>query len=189
MDGSALRFPGGTVLRFEDAVHRQFLTALTLIRSAAASSEEILTDYATARREPASGAGRGNVRTFVLAGTPRSGSAHRLAQTLAAQGIQVAGLIAPSKRGKHGTTGASLEAAHPFRRELRHLHGSAGVAPGPGGSRFDPPLGSAFLTTERKSLEENGPSLLYETTAWSPPSLTVWMLTRRPETFRFPASS
>ena len=33
---------------------------------------------------------------------------------------------------------------------------------------FDPPLGSAFLTTERKSLEENGPSLLYETTAWSP---------------------
>jgi len=165
-DGASLRRPDQSVLQYREAVHHHFVATLAVIESAAEARGELLQSFSSARqegvREAAGGAG-----AYIIRESPNPELARHLAATLRGQGCAV----------RRALGGFRLPAAVNYWGERRgdtpFEAGSYIVDLHSGEARlaraildFDPPMGSEFLSEERRRLEMNQPSLFYETSAW-----------------------
>ncbi|MFH1279070.1 MAG: M14 family zinc carboxypeptidase [Candidatus Eisenbacteria bacterium] len=167
-DGVSIRRPEGGTMDYRDAVARQFVVAREVLRVAAEGREELLRDFARARREEAKGDGSGT-RSFLIPPEPDRDRARRLAATLAAQGVPVR--VADKEFTDPRSTGYWGEGP----RGGRAFPAGTYVVPldRPGGRLaravldFDPVLDDRFLTEERRLLELGEASLFYESPAWS----------------------
>ena len=165
--GASVLRPDGAILTHREAVHHQFTAAFALIRGAAVGREEILRDYAAARRAQHHAKGQ-EVGAYVIDPSVRPDMALKLARTLTELGVTV---------GRTKETFRAASARNYWGEERGAAEfpvGSYVVDLGSGESRlaravldFDPPLGDRFLTEERRSLEIGKGSLLYESPAWS----------------------
>jgi hypothetical protein len=165
-DGAAIERPDGSVLSYREAVHHHFVASRAVIESAAAARHELLRDYA-ANRQEARAARAGVVRAYVIPVDERPGPAHRLAGTLRAQGIEVRRAVVPFALPKASNYWGEQRGERAFPPgsyviDLRQPEGRLARAV----LEFDPPLGSEFLTEERRRLEANESSLLYDASAW-----------------------
>ena len=182
-DGSVVKRPDGTVLTFREAVHHHFVSTMANLSTAAEHRKELLSDFAAERRNGTL-ADKNALETFyVLPGNNPSRLAH-LVERLIATGIEVtitekelsasdltdaAGAKAGTRKLPAGTAVVSL--AQPMGRLAKAV------------LEFDPRMTSSFLQEERKSLEKDRESKLYDVTAWSLPlayGLETYASTEKP---------
>jgi hypothetical protein len=166
-DGTAFERPDGSILSYREAVHHHFVATQAVVETAAMARGDILRDYAANRTEARSARRDGAIRAYVIPEDGRPEPARRLAQTLQAQGIEVRRALEPFKiSGATNYWGESRGdrefAAGSYIVDLEQPEGRLARAI----LEFDPPLGSEFLTEERRRLEGNEPSLLYDASAW-----------------------
>ncbi len=165
-DGTAVTRADGTTLTYRDAVRHHFVATLAVIESAADARADLLRSYVDARREAR--AGKPNeARAFIVDGEKKPEAARRLARTLRAQGIEVQRAL-ESFRAREAvsywgdTPGDRTFPAGTYIVDLRQPEGRLARAI----LEFDTPLGSEFLTEERRRLESNESSLLYDASGW-----------------------
>jgi len=165
-DGTAIARADGSILTYREAVHHHFVATRSVIETAADARHDLLRDYAANRREARS-TPDGAIRAYVIPDDGGSMPARRLAETLRAQGIEVRRALEPFKAPDASsywgeTRGDRAFASGSYIVDLRQADGRLARAI----LEFDPPLGSEFLTEERRRLEANEPSLLYDASAW-----------------------
>jgi hypothetical protein len=154
----------GAVLTFRESVRRQVVSFMANLHTAAAHREELLRSF-RAERE------RELVReetAFVVLPHGQPNRARALVRALLAQGIEVYRSGAERSvddlrcywtgekgRGKVPAGALIVPARQPYRRLVRTL------------LAFDPPMDAEFLRTERRRLEREQRSRLYDVTGWS----------------------
>jgi hypothetical protein len=168
-DGSFVRRPGGTTMSYREAVEHHVVSSLANLTTAAAHRKELLHEFVASRRsalEPR----KGEPRAFYLlprANPTRVGS---LVERLMKQGIEVRTTTQETKvRALHDATGGeamtrllpagtyAVSMAQPLSRLAKAI------------LEFDPRMTTAFLEEERKTLQKEKDSKLYDVTAWSLP--------------------
>jgi hypothetical protein len=166
--GTQVKRPDGTVLTFREAVHHQFISSLANISSAAENSTALLNDYYMMKKEAVSPVKKGDVRAYYIDPGKNPSRARRLAERLLMQGIEVdvaqEDFHLKSCRSFRDTKPASksfpegtyiISLFQPLR-PLAHAI-----------LEFDPRMITAFLKTERESLEKGKGTRMYEVSAWS----------------------
>jgi hypothetical protein len=182
-DGSVVKRPDGTALTFREAVHHHFVSTMANLTTAAERRNELLTDFAAERKDGIREEKYAPEAFYCLPGTNPSRLFH-MVERLAALGVEVtiaekefsatdlidvAGAKAGSRRLPSGTAVISL--AQPMGRLAKAI------------LEFDPRMTSSFLQEERKSLEKEKDSKLYDVTAWSLPlayGLEAYTSTEKP---------
>ncbi len=165
--GASVMRPDGSLLQYREAVHHQFTAAYALIRESAAGRKGILSDYVDARRAQHD-LGANEIESYVIDVSVRPDMAQALARNLADLGVTVGRAESPfSAAGSRNYWGEE-------RSGSKFAAGSYVVDLSSGESRlaravldFDPPLGDAFLSEERRLLESGRSGQLYESPAWS----------------------
>jgi hypothetical protein len=165
--GAPLERASGRVVSYRSAVHGQALASLTNLETLRANRAEILRDYLAARRKNCSMDRPGGERAFVL--VPRADESREalFLKTLIAQGIEV-WRVRGELRANDATDGLGT------RGETHTFPAGSYVVPlaQPQGSLvdaylgFDPRMGEDFLLEERKKLEKESISKIYDVTAW-----------------------
>jgi hypothetical protein len=167
--GAPVDRPDGTTLTFRETVHHHVVSALANCQTAARNRQELLDRYADSRREAMKPeAGQPHAYVFVRDTDP--GRTDRLVHLLLRQGIEV------SRTERDASVSHAVPAMGTGTKELRIPRGSYIVPLTQPAARlaraileFDPHMTSAFLADERKELEKQGSSKLYDITAWSLP--------------------
>ena len=169
VQGTLVKKPDGTVMTYREAVHHHFTSSMANFATAARNRKGILKDFA-ADRARGGVRGKNDPRTFYIVPGENAVRADRLVERLVRQGITVgraaeewspSGLVAPSgtkpsrKKLPRGTYIVSV--AQPLGRLVVAL------------LEFDPRMNTQVLADERKSLEKDGDSKMYDITAWSLP--------------------
>jgi zinc carboxypeptidase len=176
--GVALTLPDGSPLTLADRVARHFTTSLATVKTAAAHGRKILADFVENREGPP-----GPGRTYLWSADRQE--ARALADLLTLHGIRVRQL----------GEGAALKA-----RRLAHVPGVEEEHRFPAGTYavstaqplgtlaqvlldYDSPMGEAFLSRQRRRLEDNLGAEFYDITAWSLPlafNLEAWVTAGEP---------
>jgi hypothetical protein len=167
--GTPVDRPDGTTLTFRETVHHHVVSALANCQTAAHNRQALLERYAAARREAMRPeAGQPHAYVFVRDADP--GRTDRLVQLLLRQGIEV------MRTEREANVSHAVPAMGSGMKDLRIPRGSYIVPLTQPSARlaraileFDPHMTSAFLADERKELEKQGSSKLYDITAWSLP--------------------
>ncbi|MFQ5748847.1 MAG: M14 metallopeptidase family protein [Planctomycetota bacterium] len=176
--GFPLRRASGKVLTYREAVHHHAVSSLANLKTLQAHREEILEDYLAERQARISRRAPGNSRQFILVpGTNRSRELTLLG-LLQAQGIRIwkapKPFTARNAVNRLGITPAHREfPAGSFLIPARQPQGALVKA----GLAFDPHFDKKVLTEERRRLEQENASMMYDITAWSLGSafdLDVW---------------
>lgn len=169
VQGTLVKKPDGTVMTYREAVHHHFTSSMANLATAARHRKEILKDFASDRARGGV-QGKNDPTTFYIVPGENAARADRLVERLVLQGITVrraeeewtpVGLVDPSgarpsrKRLPRGTYLVSV--AQPLGRLVMAL------------LEFDPRMNTQVLADERKSLEKDGESKMYDITAWSLP--------------------
>jgi len=176
-DGSLVKRPEGTTLTYRESIHHHFVSSMANLTTAAAHRRELLKDFVESRtkvslRESNSLAKspRGEAKTYFIVPGKNPTRASRLVEKLILQHIEVriadrdfqaTGLhdywhSNPStKTLPPGTLVVSLD--QPLGRLAKAI------------LEFDPRMSSSFLEEERKELEKNKATKLYDVTAWALP--------------------
>jgi hypothetical protein len=165
--GAPLERASGRVVSYRAAVHGQALASLTNLETLRANRAEILRDYLAARRKNCSESRPGGERAFVLVPGSDSSREALFLKTLIAQGIEV-WRTRGELRAHDATDGLDT------RDEAHTFPAGTYVVPlaQPQGSLvdaflgFDPRMGDEFLLEERKKLEKESISKIYDVTAW-----------------------
>ncbi|MCU0411454.1 MAG: M14 family metallopeptidase [Bacteroidetes bacterium] len=168
-DGSPVKRPDGTTLTYREAVHHHFVSSIADLSTAAHNREEFLRDYADAKRKTLE-IPKNSPRAFYFDPGTNPSRVKRLVQTLLYQKIEVRITDKPfrlndavnSWTGKQasimlpqGTYVVPLD--QPMGRLARTI------------LEFDPRMPTQLLQEERKALEKEKDSKMYDVTAWSLP--------------------
>lgn len=161
--GQALRLSDGDLLTLADRVARHYTTSIATVRTAAASSPELLRDTVAARRD----ARTAEPRLFLW--NPGEPEGRALAALLTSHGIEVQETTrelslateavagnGPERRSYPAGT-IAVSTAQPLGTLVRTL------------LEADAPMPSAFLEEQRARVEANRPAEFYDITAWSLP--------------------
>jgi hypothetical protein len=169
VDGSLVKKPDGTIMRYPETVHHHFVSSLANLKTAASHRTDLLRDFSFSKRLLLENRTGFPVVFYLVPGKNLS-RLRRLVEVLLGQGIDVSvtqqemavsdlhdveGARHGSKRLPAGTYVVSLE-------QPAGLLAKAIL-------EFDPRMITAFLQEERKSLEKHGRSKMYDVTAWSLP--------------------
>lgn len=166
--GSTIKQRSGLTVTYADAVERQFISSLVNLHTLFRNRETILRDWVDTRREAVRNNKSALMKAYVVPGAPYPGRVARLARTLLQQRIEVEQLEAPITIEGYGMFGGLGRVSLPpgsLRIRLNQPH-----APLVRNLLdFHQPMGPAFLREQRRWLEQDKGSRLYETTAWSLP--------------------
>ena len=157
--GLLFRRSDDTVLRYYDGVVQHFTAALTTLATAAKGRARLLRDFLEYRRAAVREGSEGGVREYLIPPGADPARSRRLADLLAAQGIEVRRADEPLAAGGRslpaGTFAVSL--AQPAGRLARSLLGPA------------PPMDEAFVREQDRRRRQRLPDQVYDVTAWGLP--------------------
>ncbi len=184
VDGSLVKRPDGTTLQYAETVHHHVVSSLANCETASRHRKDLLIRYASSRRDALRDIpGSPGAYAFVRGTNPER--VDRLVECLRWQGIEVHRAdrefrvrdVIPAYGGSvknvllpGGTYLVFLD--QPSSRLARAI------------LEFDPRMVSSFLQEERKSLEKDKKSRLYDVTAWSLPlayGIEAYGLNTRPD--------
>jgi len=167
VNAAAVRQASGWTLTYRGAVHRQFVSSLANLQSLLDHRAAVLRDYYDDRQAAVNGLDGGK-SVFLVPPTQDRSRIGRFIDVLRRQGIEAG--IAEGPFEAHGLTDCwgnvtdaftlpagtlVVSAKQPHRRLLRAI------------LDFDPRMTAAFVTEERKELESQRDSRLYDVTAWN----------------------
>lgn len=168
-DGGSVKRPDGTTLTYREAVLHHFTSSIANLSTAARNRRELLSDYAEARSRSAAGPRQGT-RAFLIDPTPAPSRTERVIDALIRQGIEVR----VTQREFRAT-----EAIGYWDENVRNVTLPAGtyIVPlqQPMGRlantimEFDPHMTTSVLQEERKTLEKEKETKMYDVTTWSLP--------------------
>jgi len=163
-DGARIARLDGSVLTFRESIRRQLVAMLANLETAAAHGEELMRSLRDARRRELSG----SEAAFIILPQGQPERARAIVRALLAQKVEVyrSGRAVADKelacywtdtRAKATIPAGALivPACQPYRRLIETL------------LAFDPQMDAEFLRTERRRLEREGRSRLYDVTGWS----------------------
>ena len=162
-DGSLVKLPSGRYSTFRDAVHRQFISSMTNLTTAATHREGLLRDFHAIRAEASRLDG-----AFLIDPSDNPSRAGRLVERLGMAGIEVYQLTSPRTvrdvRTSGGIVRKSLDMPTgayivPLAQPLGFLARAI--------LEFDPRMRESVLQKEYSELMKGNGTHLYEVTAWS----------------------
>jgi len=176
--GFPLRRASGKVLTYREAVQHHAVSSLANLTTLQAHREEILEDYLAERRARISRRAPGNSRQFVLVPGMNRSRELTLLDLLQAQGIRIWKAPGPFT-ARNAVNWLGSTAAH------KEFPAGSLIIPArqPQGAlvkadlEFDPHFDAKVLTEERRRLEQENTSMMYDITTWSLGSafdLDVW---------------
>jgi len=192
VEGTLVKRPDGTTLHYKETVHHHVVSSLANLGTASRNRKDLLIRYAGARRE----AMRGEPwapRAYALLAGANPGRVDHLVERLLWQGIEV-----------HRVERESVvrDAASALGESVKRVTLPAGTyvvyldQPASRLARavleFDPRMSSSFLQEERKSLEKDKDSKLYDVTGWSMPlayGIEAYALNTHPDIQTVPVRS
>lgn len=159
--GLVLRRDDGTVLTYGDGILHHFTAAVTTAHTAALDRERLLREYAAFRRSAVE-LGRSGARAYVLHSAHDPGLAHRLALTLAWNGIEVRRAEEPvflEGRTLPAASSYVVPLDQPAGRLVRNL--------------LDPhtAMDEGFVRLQVERRANRLPDQIYDVTSWSLPLL------------------
>ena len=188
VDGSFVRQRDDYLLTYHEAMNHQFTSSLANLTTAANNRRELLRDYYLTRKGIVD-QGRSSGLTFVFAPDEDEIKMARFINSLTNQGIKVT-------RATQSFTVATVTDG--WRQAQSNKSFPAGTylvsTAQPQGAlakailEFDLHLKKEFLEEERRELEKNGETRMYETSAWSFRSCTISTPISRPIACRSPRS-
>jgi hypothetical protein len=169
VDGSLVKRPDGTTMTYRETVKHHVVSSFSNLRTAAAHRKEMLNDFYAGRlarlNVPA-----GQTHTYFIPPGVNPSRVERLVQSLITQGIEVRKTTSEARMSDlsdwWGTRGQSKTLpAGSYVIAVDQPRGGLASAI----LEFDPRMKTAVLQEERKSLEKENDSKLYDVTAWSLP--------------------
>ena len=167
VDGSMVRQDDNYVLSYHEAINHHFTSSLSNLNMLAGNRVEILRDYARARREIVS-QGKKSGLAFVIVPGKDLVKLNRCLDGLLQQGIRVerasqAFTLATAMNVLHEQTNSVTCPAGSYIIRTSQEQGALAKAV----MEFDHHLKPDFLADERRELEKNGDTKMYEVSAWS----------------------
>jgi Zinc carboxypeptidase len=176
--GQPVRKPSGQIVTFPEAISHQYTSTMANLMTASENRQALLTAYRDSRNEAIDRGAKGVVKAFYFEPTPDPHRAGKLAERLAAMGIEV------ERLNETATLSGARSVWEEGKRNPTLPEGSYRV-------RLDQPDGllaqvilsphlmmpDSSLAQEREHLERKKGSRIYDVTAWSPllaSGLTVW---------------
>jgi hypothetical protein len=171
VEGSLIKRPDGTTLTYRETVHHHVVSSLANLGTAATHRKELLTGFYDGKRDGMKSKD-GFPRTFYLSRGENPSRVDRVVQRLLWHRAEVF-----AAEGEFSTSG--LQACVEGQTVPRTLPKGTYIVPADGPRArvvrvmfdTDPRMTTAFLQEERKSLEKNRESKLYDVTAWAVPML------------------
>ena len=169
VDGSLVKQKNGQLLTYAESVHHHFASSIANLTTAAKKRKELLRDYHDARKVAAENKVNSIGGSFIVDPSQNPHKTGRFVESLLLQGIEikqaksdfnVSGLYnehgkASSKKFKAGTY--IIDFAQPSRQLLQVL------------LDYDIRMTNKALFEERRSIEKNWGSRMYEVSAWCLP--------------------
>jgi hypothetical protein len=168
-DGTIVKRPDGTTLTYRESVHHHIVSSIANLTTAADHRKELLQDFWTVRSKGPS-AKKGEARCFYLVPGNNRARILRLVDVLLRQKIEVRVTEKPLRvSDAHDAWGSKPMAvtmpAGTFVVSLDQPHARLAKSI----LEFDPRMTTEALLEERKSLEKEKESMMYDVTAWSLP--------------------
>jgi hypothetical protein len=163
-DGARVARLDGSVLTFRESIQHQLVALLSNLTTAAAHRAELIRSFREVRRREFDG----SEAAFVILPQGQPDRARAIVRGLLAQKIEV-------YRAVRDVDGEELTCYWADAREKATIPSGALVVPARQPYRrlietflaFDPQMDAEFLRTERRRLESEGRSRLYDVTGWS----------------------
>jgi hypothetical protein len=169
VDGSSVKRSDGTTLTYLETVHHHYVSSLANLGTAAEHRKELLKDFYQMRAKGVATA-KGDIKTLYLLPGANQTRLDRLVETLLLQSIEVSVLSKDTKVSGLSDYwgGKNLTKTLPagtyilsYQQPLGRLAKSI--------LEFDPRMTTKFLQEERKEIEKNKSTRIYDITAWSLP--------------------
>lgn len=163
-----VRRPEGTIETYREAVHKQYVSSMSNLKTLLAHHAEVVRDFADQRRMTVEATDANSTRLFIIdAAHTNPGRWLKFADILTLQGIEMYSLAGNARFSGKDWLGRTFEdrefpagsvvvpAAQPLGRLAAAL------------LELDPRMSTEFLVEERRELLRFGQSRLYDTTAWN----------------------
>jgi hypothetical protein len=164
--GSGVKREDGTTLSFAQSVAQQSVSSLANLTTVAAHRKELLSDFASFRRDAVTGAAPGLRGAMILVPSENKGREESFLGALLQQGIRIKRASKPFTGTVQSPQGAKSSRSFPAGSFIVPLNQPLGMM-AKAILEFDPHLTSAFLEEERRELEKGNGTRLYEITGWS----------------------
>ncbi len=167
-DGSIIKRPDGTYLNFRDAVHHQFVSSISNLQTAANNRKLMLKEYYESKQNDLI-LKKGEPNSFIFVPDKNITRLNNLIEKLLMQNIEVNvldeeielknlyGIREKNVRKKLPKGSYIINLDQPMGRLAKTI------------LEFDPRMDNETLERERKKLEKNKQSEMYDVTAWSLP--------------------
>jgi hypothetical protein len=169
VDGTMVKQRTGGILTYSESVHHHLVSSLANIRTAAKNRKDLLGNYYDARKEAAANRTNSLGRAFLVDPSQNPARVEKLIRALMLQGAEVQRLESEYKASnlidQHGKVSQRtfpagtyvIDFAQPTRFLLQVL------------LDYDIRMPNNFLQEERRSLEKDWGTRLYDVSAWSLP--------------------
>lgn len=157
--GLVARGKDGKLLTYEASVRNQFVAALATIETAATERRRILDNFYDFRKTAVQEGQNGSVKSYIINAKPDAAGAHKLANLLVRQGIEVEKATSGfSACGVEYISGSYIvRSAQPAHRLVKNL------------LEKDVPLEPSFVAKQLSLRERGLDDEIYDVTAWSLP--------------------
>jgi Zinc carboxypeptidase len=167
VEGSVVKRSDGTTLTYREAIHHHFTSSIANFGTAANHRKDLLADYVAARRNGVP-AGTHDPRSFYVVPGPNPTRTDALVERLLMSGIEV------TKIGQQFTASDLVDCSGNNVKRKTLPAGTYVISVAQPMGRLakalletDPRMSTAVLAEERKSLEKDKDSRMYDVTAWS----------------------
>lgn len=169
VEGTLVKQRTGGILTYSESVHHHLVSSLANIRTAAKNREALLENYYNARKEAAANSDNSLGRAFLVDPSQNPARVEKLIRTLMRQGVEVQRLESEYKASnlidQNGKVPQRvfpagtyvIDFAQPSRYLLQVL------------LDYDIRMPNSFLQEERRSLEKDWGTRMYDVSAWSLP--------------------
>ncbi|MFQ6113697.1 MAG: M14 family metallopeptidase, partial [bacterium] len=169
-DGTLVKRPDGTILPYREAVHHHFISSMANLTTAAQNRSALLRDFYLAKKNSMTEFRKGEPLTYYIVPGKNPSRSHRLLEKLIMQRIEVRVAESDFRVSNlhdywHSKPGAKTLPKGTFLVYLGQPLGRLVKAI----LEFDPRMTSVFLEKERRELEKDKKTQVYDVTAWSVP--------------------